>query len=161
MPVTPLRFTCAKTVSKLHLFEPLRLLFERKQVPQIVVIVRIRRKTTEPLEATRLLWAQGVRSSNLLAPTIFFASVRRGTAGAVVRQIAVYISETEYPSASRPEPETCGKTIPGFWHDELVRSFVRSRISSRPRMAHTYRGSRLHSTAGIRRVERGDGPGDS
>ena len=89
MPVTPLRFTCAKTVSKLHLFEPLRLLFERKQVPQIVVIVRIRRKTTEPLEATRLLWAQGVRSSNLLAPTIFFASVRRGTAGAVVRQIRV------------------------------------------------------------------------
>src|SRR5207249_3629947 len=54
MPVTPLRFTCAKTVSKLHLFEPLGLLFERKQVPQIVVIVRIRRKTTEPLEATRL-----------------------------------------------------------------------------------------------------------
>ena len=57
MPVTPLRFTCAKTVSKLHLFEPLRLLFERKQVPQIVVIVRIRRKTMGPLEPIPVPWA--------------------------------------------------------------------------------------------------------
>jgi len=48
MPVTPLRFTCAKTVSELLLFEVLGLLFEREQIPQIVVNIRIRRKTTEP-----------------------------------------------------------------------------------------------------------------
>ena len=58
MPVTPQRFTCAKTVSELLLFEVLGLLFERKQIPQIVVNVRIQRKPTEPLEATRLPWAQ-------------------------------------------------------------------------------------------------------
>jgi hypothetical protein len=45
-------------VSELHLFEPLRLLFERKQIPQIVVNVRIRRKAMEPLGAARLPWAQ-------------------------------------------------------------------------------------------------------
>jgi hypothetical protein len=50
-------FGCAKTVSELHPFELLGLLFERKQIPQIVVNVRISRKTMEPLEATRLPWA--------------------------------------------------------------------------------------------------------
>jgi len=45
----PLR--CARTVSKLHPFELLGLLFERKQIPQIVVIARISRKTMESLEA--------------------------------------------------------------------------------------------------------------
>jgi hypothetical protein len=54
---TPL--CCAETVSKLHLFEVLGLLFERKQIPQIVVIVRIQRKTMEPLEQTTVPWAQG------------------------------------------------------------------------------------------------------
>ena len=35
------------------------LLFERKQIPQIVVIVRIqRRKAMDPLGATKLPWAQ-------------------------------------------------------------------------------------------------------
>src|ERR1700722_1711035 len=53
---------CAKTVSERHLFEPLRFLFERKQIPQIVVIVRISRNATEPLEATRLPWRTGVVS---------------------------------------------------------------------------------------------------
>jgi hypothetical protein len=43
-------FRSAKTVSEPHLFEPLRLPFERKQIPQVVVIVRISRKTREPLE---------------------------------------------------------------------------------------------------------------
>ena len=38
-------------------FERLGLLFERKQIPQIVVNVRNSRKATEPLEATRLPWA--------------------------------------------------------------------------------------------------------
>jgi hypothetical protein len=77
VPIPPLEtraehllFGCAKTVSELHLFEPLRLLFERKQIPQIVVNVRIRRKAMEPLEAARLPWAQGVRRSNRPAPTI-------------------------------------------------------------------------------------------
>ncbi len=59
-----------KTVSKLQLFEALGLLFERKQIPQIVVIVRNSRKTTEPLEPTPLPWAQGVGRSNRPAPTI-------------------------------------------------------------------------------------------
>jgi hypothetical protein len=76
VPIPPLEtraehllFGCAKTVSELHLFEPLRLLFERKQIPQIVVIVRISQKTTEPLEGTQLPWAQGVGRSNRPAPT--------------------------------------------------------------------------------------------
>jgi len=38
--LTPLLFDCAKTVSEFHLREPLGLLFERKQIPQIVVNVR-------------------------------------------------------------------------------------------------------------------------
>jgi hypothetical protein len=54
MPVTPLRFTCAKTVSELHLFEMLGLLFERKQIPRFVVNIRNSRKAMEPSEATRL-----------------------------------------------------------------------------------------------------------
>jgi hypothetical protein len=69
MLVTPLLFLCAKTVSELHLFVPLRLLLERKPIPQIVVNVRTSRKTTEPLEATSVPWAQGVGRSNRPAPT--------------------------------------------------------------------------------------------
>jgi hypothetical protein len=69
MVVTPLLFRCAKTVSELHLFAPLRLLLERKPIPQIVVNVRTSRKTTEPLEATSVPWAQGVGRSNRPAPT--------------------------------------------------------------------------------------------
>ncbi len=64
-----LLFYCAKTVSELDLFEPLGLPFERKQIPRIVVNVRIQRKTTELLEATSLPWAQGVVCSNHTAPT--------------------------------------------------------------------------------------------
>jgi len=48
----------AKTVPELHLFEPLGLQFERKQIPQFVVNVRISRKPMEPLEATRLPWSK-------------------------------------------------------------------------------------------------------
>src|SRR6516225_487664 len=62
-------YGCAKTVSELHLFERLGLLFERKQVPQIVVNVGNSRKRMEPLEAARLPWAQGVGRSNRPAPT--------------------------------------------------------------------------------------------
>jgi len=65
----PLLFKCAKTVSELHLFQLLGLPFERKQIPQIVVNVRTSRQTTEPLETTRLPWAQGVGRSNRPAPT--------------------------------------------------------------------------------------------
>ena len=61
-----------KTVSELDLLKPLELLFERKQIPQFVVNIRSRRKAMEPLEATRLPWAQGVVSSNLAAPTKSF-----------------------------------------------------------------------------------------
>lgn len=53
-----LRFCCAETVSGLHQFEVLALLFERKQIPQIIVNIRISRKPMEPLEARRLPWAQ-------------------------------------------------------------------------------------------------------
>jgi hypothetical protein len=67
--VAPLLFGCAKTVSELHAFQSLELLFERKQIPQIVVNVRSLRKTTEPLEITRVPWAQGVGRSNRPAPT--------------------------------------------------------------------------------------------
>jgi hypothetical protein len=64
-----LLFNCAKTVSESHLFQPPGLLFERKQIPQIVVIVRIQRKTMEPLEQTTVPWAQGVGRSNRPDPT--------------------------------------------------------------------------------------------
>jgi hypothetical protein len=53
-----LLFACVRTVSELHLFELLGLLFERKQIPQFVVNVRNARKTMEPLEATRLPCSQ-------------------------------------------------------------------------------------------------------
>ena len=59
-----------------HLLQALGLLFERKQIPQIVVNVRIQRKTMEPLEATRLPWAQGVGRSNRPAPTKFFGHAK-------------------------------------------------------------------------------------
>jgi hypothetical protein len=64
-----LLFNCAKTVSESHLFQLPGLPFERKQIPQIVVIVRIQRKTMEPLEQTTVPWAQGVGRSNRPAPT--------------------------------------------------------------------------------------------
>ena len=50
----PLLFHCARTVSELHLLHPLRLPFERKQIPQSAVNIRTSRKAREPLEATRL-----------------------------------------------------------------------------------------------------------
>ena len=58
---------CVRTPSILN---RLGLLFERKQIPQIVVNVRNWRKTMEPLEITRVPWAQGVGRSNRPAPTI-------------------------------------------------------------------------------------------
>ena len=67
--ITPLLFRCAKTVSESHLFQPKGLPFERKHIPQIVVIVRIQRYTMEPLEQTTVPWAQGVGRSNRPAPT--------------------------------------------------------------------------------------------
>jgi len=69
-------WNCAKTVSELHLFERLGLLFERKQIPRFVVNIRIRRKAMEPLEATKLPWAQGVGRSNRPAPTKVFNKLR-------------------------------------------------------------------------------------
>ena len=56
--IAHLLFRCARTVSELDLLKPLELLFERKQIPQVVVIVRISRKAMEPLEAAKLPWAQ-------------------------------------------------------------------------------------------------------
>jgi hypothetical protein len=52
---------CVKTVSELHVFAPLELLFEQKQVPQIIVNVRIRRKTMEPLESVPVPWVHQSR----------------------------------------------------------------------------------------------------
>src|ERR1035441_392298 len=57
--VAPLLLSCATTVSELHAFQSLELLFERKQIPRIVVNFSSLRKTTEPLEITRVPWAQG------------------------------------------------------------------------------------------------------
>ena len=67
--LTPLLFHCAKTVSEPHPFHPMTLLFERKQIPRIVVTIRNSRKPTEPLEPIALSWAQGVGRSNRPAPT--------------------------------------------------------------------------------------------
>jgi hypothetical protein len=39
----PAFLDCVKTVSESHLFQPKGLPFEREQIPQIVVIVRIQR----------------------------------------------------------------------------------------------------------------------
>ena len=69
--INPLLFACAKTVSEGHLFQPRSLLVERKQIPQIVVIVGTWRKPMAPLEITRLPWAQGVGRSNRPARPIF------------------------------------------------------------------------------------------
>jgi hypothetical protein len=65
----PLLFRCAKTVSELDLLKSLELLFERKQIPRIIVNIRNSRKTMEPLEAAWLPWAQEVAGSNPVAPT--------------------------------------------------------------------------------------------
>jgi hypothetical protein len=45
------------------------LLFERKQIPQIVINVRTSQEPMEPLEPITLPWAQGVGRSNRPAPT--------------------------------------------------------------------------------------------
>ena len=63
-------FHCAKTVPELDPFHPKTFLFERKQIPRIVVIIRNSRQPREPLEPISLPWAQGVRGSNPRAPTI-------------------------------------------------------------------------------------------
>jgi hypothetical protein len=57
-------------VSEIDLLNPTGLLFERKQIPQFVVNIRIWRKTMEPLEATRLPYKQEVRGSSPRPPTI-------------------------------------------------------------------------------------------
>ena len=71
-----LLFRCAKTVSESHLFQLPGFPFERKQIPQIVVIVRIQRKTMEALEQTTVPWAHGVGRSNRPAPTKSLLSPR-------------------------------------------------------------------------------------
>jgi len=59
-------------VSEPHPLHPVNLLFERKQIPRIVVTIRNSRKPTEPVEPISLAWAQGVGRSNRPAPTILF-----------------------------------------------------------------------------------------
>jgi hypothetical protein len=51
-------------------------LIERKQIPQIVEIVRNSREPMELLEPARPPWAQGVGSSNLPAPTNRIKEIR-------------------------------------------------------------------------------------
>ena len=53
------------------LFERLALLFERKQIPRIVVNVRNSRKATELLEATRLPSAQAARAGASFTQRVF------------------------------------------------------------------------------------------
>jgi len=64
---------CLSAVSKLCpngiCWSYLGWLSSEEQIPQIVVNVRNRRKTMEPLELTILPWAQGVGRSNRPAPT--------------------------------------------------------------------------------------------
>ena len=64
-----LLFNCAKTVSESHLFQSKGLPFERKQIPQIVAIVRIQRQMMEPLEQTTVPSKQVVAGSSPAAPT--------------------------------------------------------------------------------------------
>ncbi len=54
-------FRCPTTVSESHLYQLQGLPFERKQIPRIVVNIRIWRKTMDSLEATRVPYKQ-VRS---------------------------------------------------------------------------------------------------
>src|SRR5581483_10339117 len=69
VPSTPLLPHCAKTVSEPHPFHPMTLLFERKQIPRIVVTIRNSRNSIDRLEPISLPWAQGVGRSNRPAPT--------------------------------------------------------------------------------------------
>jgi hypothetical protein len=50
-------FRLRQTVYELDLFQSPGLLFERKQIPQAIVNVRISRNAMELLEATNLPWA--------------------------------------------------------------------------------------------------------
>ena len=117
--LTPLLFSCAKTVFESHLFQPKGLLFERKQIPQIVVIVRIQRKTMEPLEQTTVPWAQGVGRSNRPAPTKlnnfvklnFFPTCLPSRVGqphrtAIVVQSALFIPLAEITSGLQGDDDT-------------------------------------------------------
>ena len=47
----------------------MNLLFERKQIPRIVVTIRNSRKPIDSLEPISLPWAQGIGRSNRPAPT--------------------------------------------------------------------------------------------
>ena len=81
--VTP--FRCAKTVSEPHLFQLPGLPFERKQIPQIVVIVRIQRKTMEPLEPTTAPLGAGGRAFKSPRPDQFLADSKRVVRSALYR----------------------------------------------------------------------------
>jgi hypothetical protein len=72
-----LLFNCAETVSESRLFQQKGLPFERKRIPQIVVIVRIQRKTMEHLEQTTVPYKQEVRGSSPRPPTILTNRLRR------------------------------------------------------------------------------------
>ena len=108
--LAPLFAGCAKNVPELHLFAPLGLLFERKQSPQIVVNVRIRRKYMEPLEATRLPWAQA-SSVNVIDPcgdglahTCGTQILTDLTAGARKRKVSKAARTDQRISESKPLP---------------------------------------------------------
>jgi hypothetical protein len=58
-PLLLVHIYCAKTVSELHLLRSPGLLFERKQIPQIVVNVRIRETQWSPWKACRSLLSRG------------------------------------------------------------------------------------------------------
>ncbi len=55
------------------------MLFERKQIPQIVVIVRNSRKTMESLEPMTVLHTQEVTGSSPVAPTIEILIAQMGS----------------------------------------------------------------------------------
>jgi len=67
--LTPLLPDCAKTVSEPDPHHPTTLLFERKQIPRIVVTIRNSRNSIDHPEPISLPWAQGVGRSNRPAPT--------------------------------------------------------------------------------------------
>ena len=59
-------FKCAKTMSDLDLLKPPEWRFERNRIPRVVVNISTWRKTTEPLEVTKLPTRQVVRVSGIV-----------------------------------------------------------------------------------------------
>ncbi len=121
----------------------MNLLFERKQIPRIVVTIRNSRNSIDRLEPISLPWAQGVGRSNRPAPTNenkgFICNAGFGAASAPVAACGILKfleASNSYNFDYRRFSPSCERADP----QSRMRLVVRTVIETRGRATHLQLG---------------------